>query len=231
MAISDSARGNQSRFVITLSCKDEQAIIVPKRPSLLEVDAVLVGGGAVPAALTEKALAAGMRLIRTYGSTETAGGIVYNGQAFEGVRFEFDADARVRVHSPTLAHCYRDGEPIASTGWQSSDRGQLINGHLNIVGRVDDIIKVAGHNVDLKRIQLLVESLESVRSCAVTSRPDSAYGAVPVIAYVGEASKPEIELSVRASLENISVPLHVLGLPHLPMLTNGKPDLRAISEL
>jgi acyl-CoA synthetase (AMP-forming)/AMP-acid ligase II len=54
---------------------------------------------------------------------------------------------------------------------------------------------------------------------------------VPLIAYVGDASEHEIELSVRASLENISVPLHVLGLPHLPMLTNGKPDLRAISEL
>ena len=117
------------------------------------------------------------------------------------------------------------------SGWHSSDRGQLTDGLLSIVGRVDDIIKVAGHNVDLKRIQTLVESIESVHSCAVTARADSVYGAVPVIAYVGDTVANDIELAVRASLENISVPLHVLGLPHLPMLTNGKPDLRAISEL
>lgn len=199
--------------------------------TLKNFEAVLVGGGAVPTPLAETAMAAGIRLIRTYGSTETAGGIVYNGQPFEGVRCEFDKDSRLRVHSPTLAHCYRDGEPIAATGWRSSDRGQLIDGLLNILGRVDDIIKVAGHNVDLKRIQVLVESLDSVLTCAVTSRTDMAYGALPVIAYVGDALPDDVELSVRASINHLSIPLHVIRLLELPMLTNGKPDLRAISEL
>ncbi|MEN9711272.1 MAG: hypothetical protein RL441_1264 [Actinomycetota bacterium] len=198
--------------------------------TLALIDHVLVGGGAVPAALAEQVTAAGVRLVRTYGSTETAGGVVYNATAFEGVSFEFDADQRVTVQSPTLAHCYRDGEPIAATGWRSSDRGELVEGRLSILGRVDDIIKVAGHNVDLKRVAAIAESVSGLDSCAVTSAEDAVYGRVPVIAVVGGIAA-DVEAAVRAGLEGLSIPLRVHELAALPMLTNGKPDLIAIAAL
>lgn len=207
-------------------CEDEAALA-----TLAKFDHVLVGGGALPAVVAETAISAGVRLIRTYGSTETSGGIVYNGQPFEGVRCEFDGDWRLTVHSPTLAECYRDGEPIAATGWHSSDRGEFVDGQLRIFGRIDDIVKVAGHNVDLKRMQSTVESLTSVRVCAVTSRPDDAYGNMPVIAYVGDIDSAEVEQQIRVSIELLSIPMRVIAVSELPMLTNGKPDLRTISQL
>ena len=198
--------------------------------TLALIDHVLVGGGAVPAALAEQVTEAGVRLVRTYGSTETAGGVVYNATAFEGVSFEFDADQRVTVQSPTLAHCYRDGEPIAATGWRSSDRGELVDGRLSILGRVDDIIKVSGHNVDLKRVAAIVESVSGVDACAVTSAEDAVYGRVPVIAVVGGVAA-DVEVAVRAGFEGLSIPLRTHQLAALPMLTNGKPDLIAIAAL
>ena len=58
-------------------------------PRLHEVmqqwDAILVGGQALRPALAEQAREAGYRVIRTYGSSETAGGCVWDGVALPGV--------------------------------------------------------------------------------------------------------------------------------------------------
>ena len=48
--------------------------------------AVLIGGQAMPEPLRERAADAGVRVVRTYGSSETAGGCVYDGHPLDGVR-------------------------------------------------------------------------------------------------------------------------------------------------
>ena len=47
--------------------------------------AVLVGGAACPPALVERARAAGVRVVLSYGMTETCGGCVYDGEPLPGV--------------------------------------------------------------------------------------------------------------------------------------------------
>ncbi|WP_245982217.1 AMP-binding protein [Mycetocola tolaasinivorans] len=70
-------------------------------------DAVLVGGQAVPEPLRERARAAGVRLVRTYGSSETGGGCVYDGVPLEGVSVEI-RDGEIRLAGPVLALGYLD---------------------------------------------------------------------------------------------------------------------------
>jgi O-succinylbenzoic acid--CoA ligase len=53
--------------------------------ALAGFDAVLVGGAATPGPLAERARAAGVRLVTTYGATETCGGCVYDGVPLAGV--------------------------------------------------------------------------------------------------------------------------------------------------
>ena len=53
--------------------------------ALAEFDAVLVGGDAAPADLIERAEAAGVRAVVSYGMTETCGGCVYDGRPLEGI--------------------------------------------------------------------------------------------------------------------------------------------------
>ncbi len=53
--------------------------------ALASYDAVLVGGGASSTALLDRARAAGVRVVTTYGMTETCGGCVYDGLPLEGV--------------------------------------------------------------------------------------------------------------------------------------------------
>jgi O-succinylbenzoic acid--CoA ligase len=53
--------------------------------ALREFDGVLLGGAATPPALLERAITAGVRIVTTYGMSETAGGCVYDGLALDGV--------------------------------------------------------------------------------------------------------------------------------------------------
>ncbi|MDR1386105.1 MAG: AMP-binding protein, partial [Propionibacteriaceae bacterium] len=50
------------------------------RRALAGFEAVLVGGAKLDPALRRRAEAAGLRLVATYGMTETAGGVVYDGR-------------------------------------------------------------------------------------------------------------------------------------------------------
>ena len=63
-------------------------------------DAVLVGGAALDAGLRARAEAAGVRIVTTYGMTETAGGCVYDGLPLGGVRVRMDADGSRRDRRP-----------------------------------------------------------------------------------------------------------------------------------
>ena len=53
--------------------------------ALTSFEAILVGGQALAPALAARAAAAGARIVRTYGSSETAGGCVYDGVPLDGV--------------------------------------------------------------------------------------------------------------------------------------------------
>ncbi|MFI8524400.1 AMP-binding protein [Promicromonospora sukumoe] len=59
---------------------------------LARFDAVLVGGAATPAPLLARARAAGVRVVTTYGMSETSGGCVYDGVPLAGARVRL-ADA------------------------------------------------------------------------------------------------------------------------------------------
>ena len=56
--------------------------------------AVLLGGGAIDPALRRRAEDAGIRVVATYGSSETAGGCVYDGVALDGVAVALESSER-----------------------------------------------------------------------------------------------------------------------------------------
>src|SRR5699024_9161698 len=53
--------------------------------ALARLNAVLLGGAATAPELLERAADAGIRVVRTYGMSETAGGCVYDGVPLDGV--------------------------------------------------------------------------------------------------------------------------------------------------
>ena len=71
---------------------------------------ILLGGGPIDPDLRQRAEAAGLHIVATYGSSETAGGCVYDGLPLDGVALAIGADGRIRIGGPTIFDGY-DGDP------------------------------------------------------------------------------------------------------------------------
>src|SRR5262249_26075466 len=61
------------------------------------LDAILLGGSAVPPGLLDEARATGGRVITTYGMSETCGGCVYDGEPLDGVQLAVSTEGRIRI--------------------------------------------------------------------------------------------------------------------------------------
>src|SRR4051812_9352104 len=121
--------------------------------ALRTYDTVLLGGGPLDAGLRARAAEAGLTVGATYGSSETAGGCVYDGYALDGVALAIGAGGRIRIGGPTLFDGY-EGDPgltasVLVDGWfWTSDAGRLDDdGRLHVLGRLDDVVVSGGGNV------------------------------------------------------------------------------------
>jgi O-succinylbenzoic acid--CoA ligase len=120
------------------------------RAAAASFDAVLVGGAATPGPLLDRARAAGVRVVTTYGMTETSGGCVYDGVPLAGVQVSIDDGGRIVLAGPQLALGYLtpDGLDAFDGRLVTADRGSWDGHRLRILGRADDVVLTGGVNVD-----------------------------------------------------------------------------------
>ena len=148
--------------------------------------AILLGGSAIPSDRPENSIA-------TYGLTESAGGVVYDGIALPGVEIRFDND-EVQLRSPTLMRTYRFGvDPKTSDGWLATgDLGEMSDeGVLSIFGRKDDLIVSGGNNVYPSLVEQALATHPSIAEVAVVGRPDDKWGtAVTAIVVPADPMNP-----------------------------------------
>ena len=195
---------------------------------LARLDAVLIGADALSDEHRLALRGYGVHFVTTYGATETCGGCIYDDRPFPGttVSFEGEDPGRIVITGPTVAHRYRDDDPdLADRRWRSNDLGRWRLGRLEVVGRLDEVVKVGGANVALPLIAAAIRTLADVTEVAVLSRPDSEWGHVPVAFVVG-GTTPDASLRqfAASALGRGSMPLDIVRLEHLPLLPNGKPD-------
>jgi O-succinylbenzoic acid--CoA ligase len=209
--------------------------------ALARLHTVLLGGGPIPPGLRDRAAAAGVRVVATYGSAETSGGCVYDGVPLDGVGLAIGADARVRLAGPTLFDGY-DGDPELTAaslvdGWfLTSDAGRLDDdGRLQVLGRLDDVVVSGGVNVPGPAVAARLREHPSVREAEVLGVDDAEWGRRVVAFVVGEAGLPPIGLDeardwVGATLPRAWAPRQLVPLDALPMLPQGKLDRLALRE-
>lgn len=258
------------------------------RGALARLDAVLIGGAAADAQLLEQAKAAGIRVVTTYGMSETCGGCVYDGQPLPGVSMDVDqATGAIWLSGPMLATGYLGDEertrrcfvsrPQAGVGasgvggtasaaesaeagaggpgagsdagageparrwFITSDRGQIVDGRLQVLGRLDDVIISGGIKVEPGPIEALLALNPLVSECAVVGLPDLQWGQV-VTAVVVPASMPglgrvdegailaQIRVYLEQKLSGAQCPKQVLLADALPYKGIGKVDRRALAQ-
>ena len=226
------------------------------RGALARLDAVLIGGAAADAQLLEQAKAAGIKVVTTYGMSETCGGCVYDGQPLPGVSMDVDqATGAIWLSGPMLATGYlgdeertrrcfvsrpQAGEP-ARRWFITSDRGHIVDGRLQVLGRLDDVIISGGIKVEPGPIEALLALNPLVSECAVVGLPDLQWGQV-VTAVVVPASMPglgrvdegailaQIRVYLEQKLSGAQCPKQVLLADALPYKGIGKVDRRALAQ-
>ena len=160
--------------------------------ALTRFDGVLLGGAAADPALLERAEAAGVRVVTTYGMSETCGGCVYDGRPLDGVQVDLAEDGRISIDAPSVFAGYRL-DPATTAGalvdgrLVTSDRGTWVDGRLTVLGRVDDVIISGGLNVDLAAVERAVRGWAG--EAAVVGVPSVEWG-TEVVAVVDSDNRP-----------------------------------------
>ncbi len=205
--------------------------------ALGSLHSVLLGGGPIDPALRARAEDAGVRIVATYGSAETAGGCVYDGYALDGVALAIGTDGRIRISGPTLFDRY-DGDPALTAealvdGWfLTSDAGSLDeDGRLHVLGRIDDVVISGGVNVPTPAVAARLREHPAVSQAEVIGVPDDEWGHRVVAFVVGDLDLAEARDWVAGRHPRSWAPRQLVALDTLPMLGNGKVDRMTLQEL
>ena len=206
--------------------------------ALASFSAVLVGGAPTSLGLVERARAAGIRVVTTYGMSETCGGCVVDGDPLPGVAIELADDGRILIRSSTLFTGYRlrpdlTAETVVDGKLRTQDRGCWKAGNLVVLGRMDDIVITGGHKVDLSDVEQSVQrwAAEGGADAAVLSLPDPVWGTIVIAVSDSPGSLKELQAAVREWLPAYAVPRELISLDQLPRLISGKPDRMAIRSM
>jgi O-succinylbenzoic acid--CoA ligase len=212
------------------------------REALAGFRAVLLGGAAVPAGLRAEAAAAGARVITTYGMSETCGGCVYDGAPLDGVSARIGPGGRIQLAGPVLFSGYRGRPGLTAAaldgGWfVTSDVGELDSaGRLAVRGRADGMINTGGEKVSADEVASVLENCPGVREAVVVGRPDPEWGELvtAIVVPADPAAPPGLDVLrgfARGRLPDYAAPRAVVVVPAVPLLSSGKPDLRALRAL
>lgn len=123
-----------------------------------------------------------VNVVRTYGLTETGGGVVYDGIPLAGIEVRVDGDGVISVRGATMARGIRQagGDVFTITdgdGWLATgDLGRLVDGALHVDGRGDDLIVSGGENVWPHPVEEAIRTHPGVDEVSVIGRPDADWG-------------------------------------------------------
>lgn len=181
--------------------------------------AILLGGSAIPKERPSNAIA-------TYGMTETAGGVVYDGRPLRGVELRVADDGEVFVRSPSLLRGYRFADaPLDTDGFlPTGDLGSVTDGVLEIHGRKGDVIVTGGQKVWPHRVEAVLGRLAGIEEVRVVGRTDPEWGEIVVAEIVGP-NPPALEAlrdAVKEELPAYMAPRVVIAVESIPRTALGK---------
>lgn len=161
-------------------------------PSRIALKAVLLGGAAIPVALAQQAKAQGVRTFCGYGLTEFASTVCAkeaDGEADVGValpgREVRVVGEEIWLRAQSMAAGYwRDGtlQPLLNAqGWFATrDRGELRNGRLTVLGRMDNLFFSGGEGIQPEAVERVIVTHPQIRQAFIVPLDDPEFGQRPV---------------------------------------------------
>lgn len=193
----------------------------------VDLKAVLLGGAAIPVELTLRAQEQGIKTWCGYGLTEFASTVCAKeadgkpdvGYALPGREVNI-VDGEVWLKAKSMASGYwRDGgfAPLANAqGWFATrDRGELQDGRLTIVGRMDNLFFSGGEGIQPEELERVISGHPLIHQVFIVPLDDAEFGQRPV-AVVECAENADIATFpawVADKLARFQQPRHWLVLP------------------
>jgi O-succinylbenzoic acid--CoA ligase len=167
--------------------------------ALATCKAVVMGGGPTPEPLVREAVARGIKLVMSYGMTETAAMIcctrpgdpperlLSSGRPLvEGtVSISAEGEILVRGDQLFLGYLQPDGSllrPLTEDGWfRTGDLGHFDDaGYLHVTGRRDNMFISGGENIQPEEIERELRNVDGVEEAIVVPVDDAEWGRRPV---------------------------------------------------
>jgi O-succinylbenzoic acid--CoA ligase len=193
--------------------------------------AALVGGGPIAPALLDRARAAGVPVVTTYGLTEACSQVATGAGALFCTRVRIAPGGEILVAGPTVAP-----RAAAPDGWlHTGDLGALgADGELRVTGRAADTIVTGGENVAPAEVEEVLASHPAVAEVAVHGVPDAQWGerivATIVLAAGASATASDLEGYCRVRIARYKVPKVFRFSLELPRTGSGKLLRRDLEE-
>jgi O-succinylbenzoic acid--CoA ligase len=211
------------------------------------VRAVLLGGGPSTQELLDRAAAASLPVLPTYGMTETASQVAtlpleeglnpsldlppldtvqLRVTSAGGNRLRNEELGNIEVRGPMVSAGYISEPAHLPSHWlRTGDFGRIDErGRLRVLGRTDDIIISGGENIHPLEVEEVLLAEDGVYEAVVVGMPDPEWGEIVVAAVVGEAGLTDryLESHIREHLAGYKVPRHWKFVDELPRNILGK---------
>jgi acyl-CoA synthetase len=205
-----------------------------------------LGGSTVPVAVTERATKLGIRVFRSYGSTEHPSitgcllddpeekRLTTDGRPLAGVELHLAEDGEIVSRGPDCCIGYTDGALTATAfdadGWYHTGDVGVVDGddYLTITDRISDIIIRGGENISAQEIEELLLGMEGVAEVAVVAEPDVRLGehAAAVVSVRPGMASPSLD-QVRHYLAGVGLtrqkwPESIYQVAEFPRTPSGK---------
>lgn len=203
-------------------------------------------------------------IVDTWWQTETGGILItslpgigpikpsFTGLPFPGIKIDIK-DGNLVILPPfspgMLRGVYKNPEKYEETYW--SQYGKEIyftsdaaykdeNGLIRIIGRVDDVIKMAGHRLSTGELEEAANLHPEITECAVVGVPDELKGEVPIVFIVVKKTtapsvlstiKEGVAASIRKEIGPIALPKEIYLVEDLPKTRSGKIMRRILKKL
>ena len=193
----------------------------------LTLKAVLLGGAAIPADLTQQAAAQGIRTYCGYGLTEFASTVCAReanggndvGVPLPGRELRLVA-GEIWLRAQSMASGYWcDGTLIPLTndeGWFTTrDRGEIRDGKLYVLGRLDNLFCSGGESIQPEEVERVIATHPDITQIFIVPIDDAEFGQRPVAVVDGiyPLNFPELALWVKDKLAGFQQPCCWLYLP------------------
>ncbi|ADF63144.1 o-succinylbenzoate--CoA ligase [Enterobacter cloacae] len=193
----------------------------------IALKAVLLGGAAIPVELTQQARAQGISTFCGYGLTEFASTVCAKeadgepdvGSALPGREVQV-VNGEVWIKAQSMASGYwRDGALLPLTnseGWFATrDRGELHDGRLTILGRMDNLFFSGGEGIQPESLERIIATHPHISQVFIVPLNDAEFGQRPVAVVECEPGTDITCLPewVQGKLARFEQPVHWLVLP------------------